>query len=366
MLRRLAYIENQKVLADSGEITSDITVRDPITALWVELRATNGGTRNLANFLAGCIDTVDIIDGSTVLVSMDGYEAFAVAAYHLGHIPYQLIAETEGLTQNCYFPILFGRWLGDEQIAFDPTRFNNPQIRFKWNLANINTVGATGFLTGTGRLTIMADIMEGAPAPGGLLMHKEHYSFTTAVSGVEYIDLPTDYPHRSLFIRSHEAGVGQMSGISNVKVSCDQGKFIPFDMRQTDFRRWLTLRYPPFHYKHLLKAANGTTVQLIPKQDEQVNYQPEVADCVVSAPNNGIGEQTLAVYTAGAADANYRNIWALVHGWLPFGTAYVPWGEYDDPASWLDASIFRSIRLELTQDNAGASAFVVVEQAKAY
>ena len=366
MLRRISYIENRKTLADSGELVSDINVRDPITALWVELRAQNGSTYNLANLLAACVDTIEVIDGSEVLVSLDGYEALAMACYKLGYLPSQMIVETEGLYQNWFVPILFGRWLGDLAYAFDPTRFSNPQVRFKWNLAAVNAVGATGFATGKGQFTVVADVMEGAAAPAAMLIQKQHYTFTTASSGVEYIDLPTDLKHRALYIRCQENGLGQFGNISNVKVSCDQGKFIPFDMRRTDFLRWLTLRYPPIHYKHIFKAANGTTVYFVPKFLEEFAFQPEVADCVVNAPNKGIGEAAVSVYTAGSADTNYRNIWALVHGWLPFGVAYIPWGEADDPASWLDVGLFRNIRLELTQGNADGAAAVVVEQERPY
>jgi hypothetical protein len=233
-------------------------------------------------------------------------------------------------------------------------------------MANIRAVGATGFASGSARYTVMADIMEGVSAPTGLLTVKEFYSFTTAASGTEYIDLPTDYPHKALYIRSHEDGVGQFSGISNVKVSCDQGKFVPFDMRATDLKRWLTLFYPPFHYKHLLKAADGDTVYFVLKQDEQVNYQPAVADTVVTGANNGIGEQTVSVYVAGSASTDERNIWALVHGWLPWGMVYIPWGEWDTPDTWLSPGTYRSIRLELAQNNAGAACSVVVEQARMY
>lgn len=362
MLRRLTYIENRKVLADSGELTTNIAVRDPITALWVEVRATNGAQSNIANLVAACIETIELIDGSQVLVSLDGFEALAMSCYKLGYMPYQLIAEIEGLTQNWFVPILFGRWLGDVAYAFDPTRFSNPQIRLKWNLGAVRAVGNTGFATGTGQFTVMADVMEGVSAPAAMLVQKQHYTFTTAASGVEYIDLPTDLKHRALYIRCHEDGVGQFGNITDITVSCDNGKFVPFSMRRTDFLRWLTLRYPPIHYKHIFKIADGTTVYFVPKLDEQFVFQPEDADCVVNAPNNGIGEATCSVYTAGVADSNYRNVWALVHGWLPFGVAYIPWGEADDPATWLDPSMFRSIRLELTQGNAGGTAAVVLEQ----
>jgi len=366
MLRRQAYLENRLVLADSGEITVDVSLRDPITALWVELRAQNGGTYNKANFLAGCIDAIELIDGSQVIVSLDGYEAFAEGVYHLGYIPYNLVVETEDLYQNVFFPLYFGRWLGDTDLALDPTRFSNPQVRIKWNLANVNAVGATGFVSGTGRLTLMADVMEGAPAPSGYIGAREQYAFTTAASGVTYVDLPSDYPLKSVFIRSYGAGVGGLSGISNVKVNCGQGKFIPFDMGREDLQRWLTMFYPPLHYKHLIKSANGGTSYWLLKQDEVVQLQGEVADLVVNAPQNGIGEATLSIYTAGVADTAQRNLWALVEGWLPVSTLYVPFGEATDPSTYFIPSVWGSVRLELTQDNAGAGAYVVVEQAKVY
>ncbi|MDD5540399.1 MAG: hypothetical protein PHG61_06895 [Candidatus Marinimicrobia bacterium] len=366
MIHREAYIENRRVLADSGEVTIDVSVRDPITALWVELRAQNGGTYNKASPLAACIDAVELIDGSEVLVSMDGFEAFAVTAYFLGHIPYQLICEEGSLYQNCFLCIPFGRFLGDVSYALDPTRFDNLQIRFKWNLAAVNAVGATGFLTGTGRLTVLADIMEGASAPGAMLTYKEVYTFTTAASGVTYIDLPTDRAHRSLYLRCHEAGVGAFGNLTYIKVSGDQDKVIPFNMARTDFVRWLTTYYPPFHYKHNIVVANGNTAYFLLKQDEVVAYYPSTADTVCTGIVQGMGEEAIALYVAGSGSATNQSIMALVHGWLPFGVAHVPWGNGQEPNSWLAAPSFRSLRLELTQGNADGTVAVVVEQERAY
>ena len=366
MPRRLAYIENRRVLADSGEITTDITVRDPITALIFEVRAQNGASNNRKNLLADCIDSVELIDGSEVLMSLDGYEALAIAAYELGYLPYQLIAEEGVLTQNWFVAIPFGRYLGDVAYSFDPTRFSNPQLRFKWNLANKNAVGATGFVTGSARFTVLADIMEGAEAPSYMLTKKQHYSFVTAASGIQYIDLPTNANHRSMYIRCHEDGVGAFGNLSNVKVSADQDKFIPFDMRRTDFIRWLTTKYPPMHYKHNVITYNGQTVYFVLKQDELAIFYPSTVDTTVTGVVNGIGEETVAVYVGSSGSGTPRSIMALVHGWLPFGVAYLPWGDKNTPNSWLDVSLFRSLRLELEQSNAGGNASVVVEQVRTY
>jgi hypothetical protein len=366
MLRRLSYIENRTVLADSGEIVSDIKVRDPITALWVEVRANNGTTSNVANPVAAVVDAVEVVDGSTVLFSLDGWELFALTAYHQKHIPYSLVYEYGSLTQNLSALIPFGRFLGDMAYALDPTRFANLQVRVKWNLANVRAVGVTGFTSGSATLTIVADIMEGAPSPAACLMTKEHYAFTTAASGVAYIDLPTDYNHRALLVRCHEAASGQMSGISNVKLTCDQGKFIPFDMRKNDIHRVYTFRYPPFHMKHNFYPSSGDTIYPLLKFDEMVSLTGYAADVFASYVNDGIGEGIAYIYGNGGAKSGAVQLMADVQGFCPVGTLWLPWGVEDEPSTWLPASLFKSLRLELTMDNAGASAFIVTQQERTF
>jgi hypothetical protein len=365
-LRRLAYIENRKVLADAGEVSADILVKDPITALWFELRATNGATSNKANLVADCVDQVDVLDGSDVLVSLDGHELFANGVYRLGHIPYQLITEGPSQVQNLSVPILFGRFLGDAEYALDPTKFANLQVRVKWNLSNVATVAATAFATGTGTLTLVADVLEGAGAPKGLITAKEHYSYASAASGVEYIDLPTDHNMRALYIRAYEAAIGTLSDISNVKISCDQGKFVPVDMRRTDFVRYLTNRTPPFHYKHYFFQADGATIYCVLKQDEVAALTGAWPDRYVSYVNNGIGEGVVNIYGNGGVTSGNQHFIGLIEGFLPFGTVRWLWGEDNDPNSWLPASMFDSVRLELTQEGAGGTGYVVVEQERLY
>jgi len=362
MLRRRTYIEDNRVLADSGECTTDIRVRDPITALWIEFKANNGSTSNVDNTLIDAITQISVVDGSTVLFSATGYEAWAVGAYRTGYIIPQAITEVSGATQTCVIPILFGRYVGDPSYAFDPGRFRNPQIRIEWNLGAVRSVGATGFETGTLRYTVVADVMEGAAGASQLIGVKRHYSFVTAASGWEYIDMPTDAPYVSLYLRSYEAGVGQLSNISTIRLNCDQNKFVPFDEGTDDFLRSLQISYPPFSYRHTLLKASGDTAYFLLKYDERVAYLCAVADGVVTATNTGIGEQTLAVYVAGTASTTARRIDAAVQGYLPVSTVRITFGDPYSPDEWFDTSLWRSIRLELEQSGAGGVASVLVEQ----
>jgi hypothetical protein len=366
MIRRLAYIESRKTLADAGTIVTDINVRDPITALWFEMRATNGGTSNKGNFVADCVNRFEIIDGGAVLVSLTGYELAGLYWQLIGKMPYNLVSAVPSVVQNLSVPVMFGRWLGDTQFAFDPSRFRNPQLRISWNLANVRAVGATGFLSGSAALTIVADVMEGVGTPSALLTAKQVYSFTTAASGVEVVELPVDGEIKALMVRAHEPGVAINSSITNVKLNVEQQKFVPFDMRMTDFVRYNSMTKPPIQYKHELYNANGDTIYVIPKQDEVVVIDPESTDSVAAYANNGYGSGALSLFTGGSADTNNRNLMAYVHGWLPFGGALFEHGDAWTPEDWFPAQQFKSVKLELTQGNAGADASVVVQQVMRY
>ena len=89
MLHRFTYLEKDVALGNSGEKTVNINVRDPITALWLEMRCANGTTRNQYYPLHRCVTDIEVIDGSDVLYSLDGYQAWAVACADLGFAPLQ-------------------------------------------------------------------------------------------------------------------------------------------------------------------------------------------------------------------------------------------------------------------------------------
>lgn len=366
MNRRIAYVANRQVLQDSGTVTIPLNIQDIVTALTIEFRATNGATSNVNNPLAGCISEIALIDGGEVLWSMNGFEFFGQEAYHDGFIPYELITEIGGNVQNLLGKMQFGRWIGDTQLAFDPSKFKNPQLRFTWNLATITAVGATGYVTGTMVVTVEATIMEGAPSPVGMLLNRKLTSFTTVAAGTAYVNMPTDMPIKSILVRSYIVHVGVLSDISNVKLNCDTNKFVPFDMRDTDFERYQALRGQCFVLKHGFVGPNGTNIYAVLKQDEVLSFARDSGDTTYGYLNTGAGDAVMSVFTAGVADVNPRVVWCVETGWMPFSCLQFDLGEWDDPSSWLDATLFKNIQLELTQSGAGAVASVLVEQLYTY
>lgn len=366
MNRRKTYVENRRVLADSGEITVPLGVRDPVTAIMLEFRATNGVSGNKAVTMADVVSSVEIIDGSRVLVSLTGHQLFALTAYHLGHIPYELITEVPGNTQNLYGVVQFGRWLGDKVYALDPARFTNLQIRLKWNLAAVRAVGDTGFVTGSLTFTAIADVMEGAPQPQACLTAKQHYSYTSSASGTAYIDLPIDQRIKAVYLRSYSASGGGWYGVANVKVTADQDKFILIDERKSDLQRLITVSNRPFIYKHFYFAKDGDTLYPVLKQDESVSLTPESGDNVAAYLNYGIGNGALDLTVGGSAQNSDVDINGEVQGWMPYGVGCIDLGEYDDPDTWFDPTAYNKVQVQIVQDAASAEASLVIEQEMIY
>jgi len=367
MLYQKVYLEKDRSMADSGEYTVDITPRDPITVMYVKFQAVNGGTSNRNNPLAGCINSVEIIDGADVLFSLDGQEAFALAAYHMGRLPSAIVDEDAGQSQTVSLPIFFGRYIGDTDLAFDPTKFRNPQVRVNWNLANVTAVGATGYLTGRMELSIIAEVMSGAPSPVGVLSAKERYTYTTTAGGTEYIEMPTDEVWRKLLLRGVKVNNPWHWIYDVVKLSCDGGKFIPLDMRGWDMLNQLNLTHSRFNYQMKGRALGNDAVTLNLMHDEVMSPVSDgTGDAVYEVVYNGGGGCTLSIYTAGVLTVANQNYYAPVSGYLPFKVLSVPFGKQIEIGDWFPAPAFGSIRLEIRGGVAASSNYIALQTVRTY
>ena len=366
MLRRQAYVENLRVLADAGVVTSPLNVRDPITALTFAFTAMNAGTWNLANTLPENIQAIELLDGSDVIFSLTGVQAAALNAYRRDYLPTMNITEFPNDPATFIFEYQFGRWNGDPVYALDPAKFNNLQLRITWNLATIRAVGLLGYLTGSMRYTVIASVMEGAPAPQGMLSARQHYQLVTAVGATAFIDLPTDRRIKSVYVRSAANAFGGIPGISRVKLTCDQDKFIPFDMLTGDVIGFMSTIHPPLHVNHSMIIQNGSTIFPILKWFEDLQLQGYQGDDTYVYVNNAAGFGVVNVWLAGVADANMRSYIASYSGWCPYHVVALDQGEWDDPSTWLDVTQFKSVQLQLTQNAAASVASVVLESEWVY
>lgn len=364
MIHRESLIEDGLSLADSGTKTIDLEVVDPISELHLLFAATNGATSNLNNPCVRNISKIEIVDGSEVFYSMDGRLAQALAYWWTKNYPGRAWQEYGGAGQWDVIPIYFGRFPWDPDYAIVPANFKNLQLKITWDLATVNTVGATGFVTNTAQLWVNARLMQDPfSPPRGYFIHKNQYSFTSVASGDERVDMPTDYPYAGIMIRAWESGVGINASISNVKMSIDTDKIIPFDDSIAHQMRLLGPEYGEILHGIRQFASDGDVRQIWIGLQERGTVVSEVDSKIVGLTNVVNGQAEYSVYTdAGAADTTDRMMQTLFQGQAPFNTMWYPFGRQIDPVSYLEAATYGSIRILLTQADADAAVDVVLSQ----
>lgn len=364
MLFRDYHIWDRLTLDDSGTKTADVKARDPITEILVQIRMQNGATDNNNNWVGRNVQSIELIDGAKVLWSLDGCEAFMAACDYLKRFPHSGFSEIESHNQYETYIMAFGRYFGDREYAFDPTKFVNPQVRITWNHSTVRDNTATSFVDGGVKGSIIARTMEGAPAPAKMLVWKQVKVWTTADGTVEYIELPVDYSYRKLMIRLDVAAYALSQLGETIKFNCDHGKYVPLDMRWYDFVRGLIARNPQLFYRHSWKHTSGDTGYCVLKQNEGVVLNCSQPHRFAYYNNYGIGEAAVTVWDSdtGVADDGNHNLFANCMGWCPNRSIVYDFGVEDEPATWFPTREFNDVTVELIGETAAATGYLALQQ----
>ena len=352
-------------MGTSGTKIYDLDYSDVLSGITLTFDATNGASGNVSNPIERNVSKVEIVDGADVLWSLPGDVLYALYSQMHGNpgIDYYTGAISDSPFVDLY--IRFGRYLYDPDLAFAPRNFKNPQLKVTFDEATVRAAGATGFVSDSFALTILSHLMEDAPAPSGWLMAKDLYDFTTVASGDEKIAMPTDYPWRQLMIRNYEAGVWHGTDISNYKLSCDGGKFIPFDLSSAVVTSRMANVYPPTYKNGYMYAANGDTIETWIGHDTGQSIMSHVAGIIATASSFNSARFTLGLMThEGVATTNAVHFRAP--GYCPHNTVFIPFGRLNEKAEWFNAPQYNAVHLYLTQGGAGAECNVCVEQVRTY
>jgi len=350
----------------SGTLIYNIDYSDPISEIQLIVEGTNGATSNKANPLEWCIQRIEVVDGSDVLYSMPGDVALAMWMHSHNKTPDAFRSEGISAVQRQTIPIAFGRHLYDPMYAFNPIAHRNPQLRITFDEAAITAAGATGYVTDSLQLSILCKLMEGGDAPRGFLMAKDVYDFTTAASGDERIDMPTDYPWRYLLVRAYEAGIAMTASVTNVELNCDGGRFVPFDEATRYSVAKMADVFAPIEIAQHVMLSDGVASESYVAAAKQGSVTTGIATYIVGASSFALSQYAgLVNLHEGTTTADIM-CYCTTSGWAVHNTMIWPFGRQDVPEEWFDARLYNNVRLYLTQGNAGAEANVAVQQLRTY
>lgn len=345
-------------IGTSGTKIIDLNVKDPIARLFYYFRFTTGAAGRLAPE-PSIFSKIELIDGSDVLMSLSGTELVAshfYEGYPMLAVPASNMQSTTDWGEMYYD---FGRSKHDPMLAFDPTKFSNPQLRVTWNVATIEANGTAVYLE------IVAECFdEKAITPIGFLQSKEIHSYTNTASSYQYIDLPTDQIIRKLYFQPKKFGSATAQLMAEARLSEDNDKRIPFDLTYID---WANMNAMDFG------MLSQNTWFLASGQTDYVY----AAACWFETPLfiDTTGARAIQGHTM--SNGLYSFIGATVTdigcGWLngslPYAVYCFPFGDQQDIDDWYDPTGGKvgSLRLRILSGTVGSGTFnTILQQLRRY
>ena len=355
---RAAVARDRAAVGDSSTFELDLKGFQAISAIDIIIRATNGSTNNQGTPIHADVDTIEVLDGSRVLYSLSGVQCRALHCYEMGHYPAVTYDERAAAVQQELFRVNFGRFVGDNAYWLDPSQFQNPVLRVTVSM----TISATvSFVTDTTTVTAIVHTWDDRPAgKRGTFLTKEYKSFTSAASGNDRGNLPRDFPYRMIILRAFETLIEFHVDITQIKVTLDTDRYVPFDMRAEQLRDMNAELFGRFQIDQLLDKTNNDTFDCLMCYPRAVTlnslesldvYTVDIRTVEVYTLN-GIEFSTVGTPTHPTDDTNIQ---LSTLGYGPHFSLAIPFGDLQDPESWLDPSGFGSFEMVLTQGGAGAA-----------
>lgn len=353
---RLANILPAEAVNTAGTKTIDINVADPVSQFIIQIKGLNSDNTPVAH-PANMISKIELVDGSDVLFSLSGVEAQALNFYDKGRLPHTVLNYLNDVYAIATFHLDFGRFLYDPVLAFDPTRFTNPQLKITHNLT------AGGSTPDAALLSVYAHIFdEKKVTPSAFLMSKEQYGYTLVQSAKEHIDLATDYPYRKLLIQSMSATLQPWQQYNQIKLSQDNDKKVVINDEKTSDLLKLYRMWPALNETIYAKSKNGTQVIHCASSYERIQSLAGVAaaldGCYIVDTYGG---------AISVADGAAASIMLVVNGYAPHSAFCLPFGQQMDIADWFDVKSIGSLRLTLSAGgSANGTCEVISQQIRSY
>jgi len=310
---------------------------DCISRLMVVIELVNS-TSVAVNHPLAALPKIEIVDGSDRIASMTGYEAQAMAYYDTGKMPHNELNYENNAYCRSFVPFNFGRYLYDPDLALDPAKFSNLQLR----ISHDRSLG--GCTPDSAYIRVFADLFdEKRPSPVGYLQSKEIFSFIPATGAKEYVDLPVDNDIRKIIVMNTNDAEEPDIQFETIKIDENKGKHVLYEGLTMDLIRVSSLDYAPFqeYLSGRMDALGAWTTYLSASKDIQVGM---LADDVTTLPIFVWSGGRVRVYTAAAAGF----LGAVVSGRCPHGSVPILFGNQQDPGDWWNLDHVDDARMKLT------------------
>jgi hypothetical protein len=301
---------------------------------------------------------IEVVDGSEVVYSLTGVQAQALAYYAQRAMPHNTLNYVNDEQAQAAFSLPFGRWLWDREIALDPKRFKNLQLKVSYDLDAGGSAPDAGQFEAVGWLFDQQKIN-----PVGVLTAKQHYGYTLSASAYETVQLPVDLPIKLLMVEALTADKQPHDQYNELRLDEDNDKRVVFDQQTSDLLKYLAPEMPVIveglrsvpttsEVNHFI-TPGYMVAAAITGMDDYLTY-----GAIYSINGGALGVK--------AANAGY-NINAVVRGLCPHNALGIDFGDGADFEDWWDVRALKSARLRIKAGSgASGTCNVVTQQFKRY
>lgn len=359
MKYRLTTIYSEADQTDgAGTKNIEINIKDIVSRIEVKFRAKNGAD-NISAHPAANITKIELVDGSDVLFSLNGYETQAINFYDRGEMIPTYISTINTQWNTAWFGLDFGRFLMDKEWALDPKRFKNLQLKITFD-EDVCQTSAT-----ENRLSVYAWVFdEVQPSPRGYMMSKEIREYTGAADAFESTDLPTDFFIKQVYVFTRYATNTFTTQISEIRIAEDNLKRIITDLGSSEYFYITKARYGWVEEQAYLKGVSGAVSFYSAATDWghplMAGYGADALNAIYTQDG---GEYK---YDTGSTSVNGK---AIIRGIFPHGACPVLFSDKLDVASWFDPTGKEAIELRVkcgSSYNTSGPIQIVTTQARTY
>jgi hypothetical protein len=347
----------------------DSLTKGALSALKVVVEAQNGETSNKNNPVYDNVKELSIVDGAYAAWSLPGPLARAQTIKNTRSMMSTKWSEQASGWQGDEFLLQFGDFLGDPNKYLSLDSMGNPIIQVDWDEAKVRTAGATGYLSDSGRMNVLAllDTERMGRAPGGFLRMRKIDDWTSLGSGDHDTTIDCDFPIRSLFLRAFLEGGEPGEFISQGKLSFGADEYVPIDEYIED-RMQLNVQefQEPQCFGSRIMTQNGRWIQGPFAFNQHVVTQARVAGATarhISVEGLNAYQAKIRLYdNSGVGITTDEEIDVAWFGFCPLGTVGWRWGAPGFTVDPLPANRYKKGTFKFTQVIAGAECTVGQEQ----
>lgn len=356
MKYRDAILLSPEDVGTAGTKVFNLNLSQKVSRIYGRFKVTCADSEMTAGVPAQ-LPKIELVEGSTPLHSLTGYENAALAYYNHPGACFEHGQFINTLSIVVLFQMDFGRHLWDELLALDPERFKNLQLKIQHNEA-ASSASATA-----NELEVRAKVFdEKEISPIGFLSAIEEYDYTLGSdNSYEEIDLPEDRPIRQMLVRAYQDGYEPWYSIDEARFDENGLAKIPFEYTDLEmYVRMMKAIWQPIRAPLYIGVTTSARTFYVPATDYWANCSlmgVNQMSCTYEDGASGRGGKF------GLIGENDQQVIGESRGWLPWHCYQFPMGRQDQIDDWYDpAGKKPRLRLRASTGATSSTGQVVLEK----